>query len=451
MDNNIALMVDSQAEGGVIATLLYHPEFILHTDYLKAKYFYDPFNGSIYWAIQQLYQSGVDNIDAINLMNMLNSNAGVKKVVEQNNLSNINEFIELAQYVARHTLEEYKLLVRAVITMSYKRDVSKVTREIQLSCANSECDLSKLNSMMNTKINALTEQYLMSEEVALYGTKVDDLWNEICSRRNDQGTYGIPSKFPTLSQYLTYEPTELILLSARAKRGKSAFALNEALHKLQNGVPTIYFDTEMSDRLFHERALANLTGVDVKRIKNGHYSDEEGKRLASANDWLKRQPFVHLYLPSTTDEELYSTCKILKYKMGLSFVVYDYIKGDMTDSSALYNYLGARINFLKNNIAGDLNLSVLAEAQLNRSGMLADSDKLERYASASLLWREKTSEEIARDGLDGGNYCLRVSLNRLGEQMTEDEFINFAFDGNHMQINEAKKPFTSAAPTPFEQ
>ena len=46
---------------------------------------------------------------------------------------------------------------------------------------------------------------------------------------------------------------------------------------------------------------------------------------------------------------------------------------------------------------------MLAGAQLNRANQVADSDKLERYVSASMLWRDKTTEELAKDTLDCGN------------------------------------------------
>ena len=76
---DISLISDNQAEASVIATLVYHPDFILHTDYLKPSYFYNVENGCIYWAIQELYKNGVDVIDAINITNMFNSNTAVKK------------------------------------------------------------------------------------------------------------------------------------------------------------------------------------------------------------------------------------------------------------------------------------------------------------------------------------------------------------------------------------
>lgn len=444
---DISMISDNQAEAGVIATLVYHPEFILHTDYLKPSYFYNVENGCIYWAIQELYKNGVETIDALNITNMLNSNGAVKKKIEQYNLTDMQEFISMSQYACRHSIEEYKLLVNNVVTMSFKRDLNKISVEIQSKCFNSETNLGELNSIVNNKINKLTEQYISTNEINLFGNRVEDLWKEVCDRRTENGVYGIPSKFERVNDFFTYEPGELVLLKARMKRGKSAFFMNEAIHKIKNGVPTLFFDTEMQDRLFYERMLANLTGIEVKRIKTGRYSYDEDQILAKANEWIKKQPFVHIYVPQTTDEEIYATHKILKYKMGLEFSIFDYIKSNILSSSENYNALGARCDFLKNNVAGELNIAMLAGAQLNRSNQVADSDKLERYVSASMLWRDKTSEEIAADTLDCGNYALTVDLNRMGEQMDEAEYIDFKFDGNRMRIEQAKQH--KANTTPF--
>lgn len=436
---DISLISDNQAEAGVIATLISHPDFVLYTDYLRPKYFYNTENGIIYWGIQQLQSKGVETIDAINLMNMIGSNASVSREATMFNLSNIQDFIDKSRYMARHTLEEYKLLANTVVSLSFKRDLYKIAGEIEASCFNLKYDLNKLNGLVNTKINNLTEQYITTNEIKTFGEKIDDLWCEIKSRVTENGLYGIPSKFSLLNEYITYEPGELVLLKARMKRGKSAFFLNEAVNKIKNGVPTLYLDTEMQDRLFLERMLANLTGIEVKRIKTGRYSDEEGNKLEKANEWLKKQPFVHIYLPQTSDEEIYAIHKILKYKMNLEFSIFDYIKSNIQSAAENYNALGSRCDFLKNNVAGELNIAMLAGAQLNRNFAVADSDKIERYVSASILWRDKTSDELAKDGLDCGNFAMTVDLNRLGEQMAEDEYIDMKFDGNRMRIEQANQ------------
>ena len=435
-------LADNQAESGVVSTLVYHPEFILHSDYLKPGYFFNQDNGCIYWAISELYKKGIDNIDAFNISNMLASNKAVQNTINKYNLPSIQEYIDLCSETARHTLEEYKLLAQSVVTLSYKRDLVKSMNEVECFCRDKAITLSELNKKRNDILTKLDEKYVVSDEIKILGDEAEDLWQEICERRTDNGYYGIPSMFKILNNWFTYEPTELVVVQAKYKQGKSVLLMLEALHKIKNGIPTLYVDREMSDRIFYERCLSALTGVDVKRIKNGRYSDEEREKIESANKWMKKQPFVHVYRPDLADEELYSMCKILKYKMGLQFVIDDYLKSNATSASDQYNLLGARTDFLKNRIAGELGLAVLTAAQLNRAGEVGDSMKINRYLSVGIKWFLKTQEQIAKDGLQCGNAGMKIYINRLGAQMPEDDenaYLDFIFDGNKMMISEAEQ------------
>lgn len=439
---------DTQSEAGVIATLVYHPEFILHSDYLKPGYFYHKDNGCIYWAIDELYKKGVENIDAFNITNMLQSNKGVLKQLAKVNMPPMEEYIDLCRDAARHTLAEYNLLVVNVVTLSFKRDLYKALGELQSITVNTDYSLNELSNKVYGELEKLTGKYIFDNDTLIFGEKVGSLWKEVCSRRTGNGLFGIPSKFPHLSRYFSYETGELVMISGKKKRGKSAFMLNEAIHKIQNGVPTVYFDTEMNDRLFYVRMLSNLTGIAQSKIKSGNLVEEEQKIIDDTNKWLEKQPFVHKFIPTITNEEIYQICKILKYKMGLQFVIYDYFKSSERTSSDQYNDLGAKCDFLKNNIAGELDLAVLAGAQLNRQDEVADSDKLERYASVSVKWRNKSAEEMQNDGKECGNFALSVPLNRLGEQTFDDEYLDFNFAGSIMRIEEAKKQHSEEEP-PF--
>jgi len=432
------VIYDSAAESGVVATLVHHPDFILQSEHLKPNHFYNKENGCIYWAIQELFKNGIDKIDAFNIESMINTNSAVKKKIEKFNVKDMQEFLDVCATVSRGTIEEYNLLVETVMTCAFKRDLRNRLVGLTNECSQQDVPLEKLSNDAYKSLAEVTEQFMASTTVETFGEKLPELWADIESRRTEDGTSGLPSKFPSINNYFTYENTELVLLKARMKMGKSAFMMNEAIHKLKLGVPTVYFDTEMSDRLFLERMLANLSGVDLKRVKNGKYTEEEAGRIEEAKQWIINAPFVHIYNPQFTNEEIYTTCSKLIYKMNLQFVIYDYMKGNTTDSSALYNELGGRCDFLKNDVAGKLNLAVLAACQLNRANQVADSDKLERYASVSMLWRSKSSEEIIMDGEDCGNYLLNISLNRLGEQMFDKEYIDFVFDGSHMRIEECK-------------
>lgn len=133
---------------------------------------------------------------------------------------------------------------------------------------------------------------------------------------------------------------------------------------------------------------------------------------------------------------------MLKYKMGLQFVVFDYIKSNETSTGDNYNILGAKCDFLHNRIGGELELAVLSACQLNRNGEVADSDKINRYLSVAIKWDFKTQEMVAKDGLESGNAYAKIYVNRLGERMPEDDedcYADFEFIGSLMTINEAEQ------------
>jgi replicative DNA helicase len=439
MNDESEVLFDTQAEAGVIATLVHHPEFILHSEYLKAGYFYHKENGCIYWAIDELFKSGVKNIDAFNISNMLQSNAAVKKKIESVNMPDMDEFVDMCEDAARNTIEEYNFLVAQVVTMSFKRDLVKLFDKMKKKVIETSMELNELSNDVYSQLEKLTGKYIFDNRTLRFGDKVKDIYQEIKDRRGEGGVAGIQSKYSGINKYFCYENGELIMVSGRMKMGKSSFMLNEAMDKIQKGIATVYFDTEMNDRLFYIRMMANLTGIPQDKIKTGNLAPEEEKIIDDTNIWLEKQPFVHIFIPNSTNEELYVICKMLKYSMNLQFVIYDYFKSSEADSSAQYNDLGAKCDFMKNRIAGELDLAVLAGAQLNRNDEVADSDKLERYASVSAKWRKKTSEEIANDGKDCGNYAMNIKLNRLGEGMFDDEYIDFKFAGSVMRIEQAKQ------------
>lgn len=404
---------------------------------------YNMENRCLLWAIRSLVQEGIEKIDAVNLSAMLSSNAAVKKKIKEYNIGEIEDFIAMSSYAARHTIEEYKLLVKRVVTLSYKRDLLKTLEEVKALALNDSAQLTEIDTMVSSKLNELTQSYIVANEVENYGDKIDEIWEEIKKRR--QVTDAIPNKYPLLGQYFSFEPGELYLISARMKMGKSALFLNYAQYLCEAGVPTLYLDTEMSDVRFSERLISNISGVEVSKVRDGNYSREEESRIMAAIQRIKKYPFVHLFIPDFTDEQVFAVIKILKYKMNLKFVIYDYIKGNTTSSSELYNILGARCDKLKE-IAGIENIPILAGAQLNRENRVADSDKLERYVTVSMYWRQKTQEEEDEEGPECGNFCMNVALNRMGEQMDSDEKINFKFDGNRMRITEAKQYQKKALP-----
>lgn len=226
--------------------------------------------------------------------------------------------------------------------------------------------------------------------------------------------------------------------------GKSVIALNELVHKLKNDIPVAYFDTEMNDDLFTTRLLSHLTSVPESRIKSGSYSGSEEQMIEDAKQWIKTKAplFTHIYDPCWNRDKIYTRARILKYKTNFQFFIYDYIKltdDKTTSSSEQYNELGIWADFLKNKIGGSLDVPVMSMAQLNRSEKIADSDKIERYVTTGLIWRKKTPEEIEMDGEKCGNYAVTIDFNRIGDDMDENDYLDFLFKKEILTIEECAK------------
>ena len=425
-----------------------------YSDELLPSYFYKEENRAIYWAIQRLYEKGITKIDKFNLETQINSDPNYKTIIEKYSSDFISELIEHSEFVARSTKEEYIEIVNRVITLSFKRDLYKKLKYFESQCLDDKVNLNQLNLAIMNDIDKLVSEYVTQDKIPMYNKNIYNIWQKITEKRNEDGTYGLPSKHKILEKYFTYQDGELVLVAARRKHGKSIFGMNELVHMLKQGVSCVYLDTEMSDELFTTRLLCHLTGIEEYRIKAGGYSASEEQMILEALDWIHNQNFTHIYDPQWTMDKVYTVTKILKNRMDFDFLIYDYIKitdNETVSSSEQYNELGNWCNFLKNNIAGGLDIPVLTFAQLNRKFEVADSDKLERYASVGIKWIKKTPEEIMEDGVECGNYKLNIFINRLGEQMDEHEYIDFVFNNKNLSVNVAKKQHKNKMPQFMEE
>jgi len=414
--------------------LIVHPEFIVHSDNLQPSMFRNKENGCLYWAISELYKQSILTIDTFNLENIINSNSGVKNTISKFNDKFIEELIDMSVFVARETTEEYKAIVNKVIELSFKRDLYGRLTRFQKLCFDQEIELSELQKTLDDNIDDLVSNYIIQNNINTLN--VDDLWQEICRYRNNNGSYGLPSKFKIVNNYFTYEESEVIVLAGTAKAGKSAFMTNEFLHKVENNIPSAYLDSEINDKLFFLRVLANVSGVNMNKIKTGEYTKSEAATIENAKIYIKNKNIIHHYEPIWTIDKIYSTVKLLINKMGLKFLVYDYAKDNSKES---YQKLGLLLDFLKNEIAGKLNVAVLCGAQLNRAGDIAESWKIAQYCSTLATWSKKTVDDIENDGIDCGTHKFRVILNRSGESHFDDDYISFNFTGSNMRIFESKQ------------
>ena len=451
MARNISELVDNSAEGGVIATLIYHPEFLLSDNNLQPRFFYNQENQVLYWAINQLVSNGVTTIDALNLKNALCSNPGVQRVSDRYGLTNIQEYITMAKVASRGTYEEYKLLTNTVISLAFRRELCNLSVDIGKECFNEKITLDDLNDFVNNGISHIAEKFIFGGDTVQFGEKIDSVWEKICENRNLDGTVGLPSLLPSLNDFMTFGRGELVLVAGPTGKGKSSYFLNEACYSLKHGVPVVVIDTELTDEVWLPRLLACLSGVTVRQIKSGRYTNEEESRIQQAKEWIKKQGLVHEYVPIFNRMVIEQICRKWLNKDKLGFFIYDYIKPtEKYGAAEISQSLGLMADFLKS-IAGNMNIPVLGGLQLNKlTGQVADSMKPERYADVLMYWKEKSIEQLRHDGIECGNYLLQVVKNRNGSIHDKDDYLDISFKGDLMNISEAKT-HEASPDTPFEK
>lgn len=434
-----------EAESGIIATLINHPDYIFYSEQLLPNHFTVVSNQCVYAAIMNLVKDGIYTIDAYNIVETLSSLEATKRYSQDITVERINELIDMSEIICRHTKEEYKMLVSNVLDAAFRRDTYLALRECEELCKTDDHD--DVKREIYRVIDDIMTSYQVGDEIPLYSEVIDQMWNEIRERQG-LGYAGIPFKFPLLNDYVTIERGELIIFGAQQKIGKSIMLLNCAVDLLEQDYSVLYIDSELSTRLFTARLLTKLSGIKYRDLTSGHYSTEEEKKIVEAKEWMKTRKFTHIYLPYFSSDSIYSTVKKVHNVQPIDVLIIDYFKSTSNnpDAYAVYAEMGKCVDVVKNEISGAMNIAAIGAAQATVNNRLADSAKIARNASTIIMLSDKTADEIEEDGEDGGNRKMIVTTNRNGAQHCDGEWINLDFDGDHISYEQAKKQHIPAMP-----
>jgi hypothetical protein len=252
---------------------------------------------------------------------------------------------------------------------------------------------------------------------------------------------GMSTGFPILDDRIDgFIDGTLNVIAAYKKGGKSCMSMCIALHAaFKLGIPILYVDTEMSSEQVYPRMLSRLTRIPEKRIKRGQIADNEREILTLASKALTTKgKYFHKYMPGFTLDAVVALIKKYHSKYGIGLVIFDYIKsGAQEDFSNIkeYQLLGNTTITLKD-LSGILNIPILAAVQRGRSGDIADSDRIARYADTVIILEEKTKEEVEKLGFQGGLHKFVIRHSRRGGE-TPIEGIGVHFRKSILSIQES--------------
>ena len=272
---------------------------------------------------------------------------------------------------------------------------------------------------------------------------------------------GVPTGFPRFDQAIGggLRRKCVDLIAARPKVGKSAFADNVAIHVASQGIPVLMLDTEMSKDDHLNRILANLSKVSISDISCGQFIDNDEKlsQVDKAAKKISSIPYSYVSVAGKPFEQVLNIIKRwIMQEVGTDengntndcLIVYDYLKlmssSSITNNIQEYQALGFQITSLHNTCV-KLDVPCLAFVQLNRDGItkestdtVSGSDRLIWLCTSFTIFKNKSPEELAEDGLGAGNRKLVPVVARHGGGLDDGDYINMNIIGDKFIITELK-------------
>ncbi len=173
---------------------------------------------------------------------------------------------------------------------------------------------------------------------------------------------------------------DFVVIGARPSIGKTAFALNIALHAAKTSAAAGIFSLEMSNKQLLKRMVSCLGEVSGGRLKNPkhRFTMEDWKKTSQAFAEIGDLPLEIYDKAGVTTQEIWMQVRKLKrkYEGKKLLVIIDYLQLITGDS----NYRGNRFQEMSEisrklkGMARDLNVCIIALSQLSR-GVESRQDK----------------------------------------------------------------------------
>ena len=236
------------------------------------------------------------------------------------------------------------------------------------------------------------------------------------------------------------------VIGARAKGFKSGLALNMSRNIAMSKMPVLYMDTEMRLADQQPRLIASYSKTAIRDIETGQFgqSDSVTANVFQSVEDLKEKcgSFYYKNISGYSFEEQLSVMRRWIYKtVGVDtdrranpcVIVYDYLK--LMDSDGLnklseHQLLGFMMTQL-HNFSIMYDIPILSFVQLNRDGIdnetaaaVSQSDRIIWLCANFSILKTKSDEEIARDGVEYGNFKLVPIHCRHGAGLPPKQYIS---------------------------
>lgn len=272
---------------------------------------------------------------------------------------------------------------------------------------------------------AVTELLALFTQDQRYECRLPDAISQalewIEARQQRQGRPEITTGLADLDRALGgWHPGDLVVIAARPAMGKTALGLNFAR---KAGVPIGLISTEQPAAQIGLRFLAMQSGVSLQSMRTGTLDEAAYSRLTDALPALQEHKVYIVDHPSPNAAEIVAQGRKWRSQYGLRVLIVDYLQRISVSGRQPRNEEVAQTATALKNLARELQITVIALAQLNRNvesrqdkrpqlGDIRDSGMIEQEADQVIsLYRD---EEYHSDSPDKGIAELDILKNRHG-------------------------------------
>lgn len=350
-----------EAEQSMLGSLLIDRDAIIRVaSMVKADDFYSSSNGAIFQAILDLYNKR-EPTDLVTLTDELARRDRLDQVGGVAYLSTLLTVVPTSVHV-----EYYGKIVERTSTL--RRLISAGTSIVGIGY-NEDGDIEEAldraeRALFDVSQRRTTRDFQTIAEV------LDRFFDQIDYLQQHRGeVVGVGSGYSDLDTLTGgLQRSDLIIVGARPSVGKSAFMLGIAhgaaiLHAKSVG----YFSLEMSAEQLVQRLLSTETGVDSHRLRLGQIDDNEWDRISRA---FGRLAEAKIYIDDSAGlsmMDLRSKARRLQAEHGLDLLIIDYLQLMQGRRSENRVQEISEISRGLKGLARELNIPVIAAAQLSRS------------------------------------------------------------------------------------
>ncbi|WP_084418527.1 replicative DNA helicase [Henriciella litoralis] len=197
---------------------------------------------------------------------------------------------------------------------------------------------------------------------------------------------GVAAHLDALDEKLGgFHKSDLVILAGRPSMGKTTLATNIAFNaanackrevqedgskKTVDGAVVAFFSLEMSCEQLATRIIAERTGINAHRIRQGDLDKHDFEKIRQATEELQNLPLYIDDQGGISVSQLSARARRLKRTVGLDMIVIDYLQlltstlGKSSDSRVQEI---TQITMALKALAKDLNVPVIALSQLSRA------------------------------------------------------------------------------------